>query len=90
MKSYTNNLYIEINNKEFEIEITASIENDSLGSLEIWGHKTYDCQPDYLGQIEKFTVLGRATREELLQIEKYIYDNESDLIEELSDKWLDN
>lgn len=79
MKSYTNNVYIEVGDKEFEIEITTSIENDSIGKYEYWGSVYYDHQPDYLGQIEKFTVLGEATKEELLQIEKYIYNNEDDL-----------
>lgn len=89
MTSYTSNLYIEVEDREYEIEVTASIENDSIGKYEYWGSICYDNQPDYLGQIEEFKVLGKATEEELKAIQSYIYDNESNLIEQLSDKWID-
>ena len=89
MKSYTNNLYIEVEDREYEIEVTASIENNSIGNFEAWGHKMHDDQPDFLGQIEGFKVLSKATEEELKAIESYIHDNESNLIEQLSDKWID-
>jgi len=90
MKSYTNNVYIEIDDKEFEIEITVSIENDSIGKHEFQGHVGYDKQEDYLGQIIGWQVQGEVTAEDQRHIEKYIYDNEGELIEGLSDKWLDN
>jgi hypothetical protein len=40
---------------ELELDVEATffyeIENNSIGHYEFWGHKCYDHQPDYLGNV---------------------------------------
>ena len=88
MKTFTQNIFVEIEEldwKEFEIQVVVSIENDSIGYFEAWGHKFYDKKEDYLGSIQEFTVIGRASLEELKNIEQYVLNNEENILDKMRD-----
>ncbi|MDA7495649.1 hypothetical protein OAL45_00700 [bacterium] len=83
---------IELNNgdyKEFEVEFSASIENDSIGHYEYHGQKCFDKKPDYLGVIEDWDDFSLASEEEKHLLQNYIDLNEDSIIESMNDKWKD-
>lgn len=88
-KEFTTDILLEVEDKEFEIQATAYIGNDSLGCLEYWGHKIFHSEPDYLQEIIRWKPLDNLPSKDYLVIEDYVNRNEEEILEKMRDTWND-
>ena len=70
------NVTIELNDQEYEVDVSYRIDNDSIGQYEFWGAMYNDVQQDYI-VLEDLVIENNAPIQILL--EKILLDSSSSM-----------
>ena len=84
--TFNTTLFIFLNDVEYSLDVTATVESDGIGAYEYWGHKCFDAGTRYCSEFD-WKLYEKVSDETYGEIEQYVDDNYESLLERINEEF---